>query len=119
MDPYEWLEDVDGEQALAWVRARNAETPAPPPELVAGVRAILDDRRRVPRPAWHGEHLYNLWQDADHPRGLWRRTTVDGYARAEPPWEVLLDLDALGRPRGRAGSGAARSTGGPTTPAAW
>ncbi|GAA1033269.1 prolyl oligopeptidase family serine peptidase [Virgisporangium ochraceum] len=99
-DPYEWLEDVDGERALAWVGARNAETPAPPPDLVAGVRAILDDRRRVPRPTWHGGHLYNLWQDADHPRGLWRRTTVDGYALDDPPWEVLLDLDALGAAEG-------------------
>jgi prolyl oligopeptidase len=25
-DPYLWLEDVEGEKALAWVTARNAES---------------------------------------------------------------------------------------------
>ena len=25
-DPYAWLEDVNGEKAMAWVRARNAES---------------------------------------------------------------------------------------------
>ena len=54
-------------------------------------------------PAWHrvgnfvfrhGEHFYNFWQDAEHPRGLWRRTSLAGYAQAQPEWDVVLDLDA-------------------------
>ena len=99
-DPYGWLEEVDGARALDWVRARNAEVDPPDPALVAEIRAVLDADARIPQPQWHGAHLYNLWQDAAHPRGLWRRTTVDGYGLAEPPWEVLLDLDALGRDEG-------------------
>ena len=43
-----------------------------------------------------GPYYYNFWQDAKNPRGLWRRTTLDEYRKAEPAWETVLDLDALG-----------------------
>jgi prolyl oligopeptidase len=35
-------------------------------------------RRCTRRGAW----LYNLWRDAEHPRGLWRRTTLAEYRKA-------------------------------------
>ncbi|MFJ9594404.1 prolyl oligopeptidase family protein [Streptomyces virginiae] len=100
-DPYLWLEDVSGETALAWVRERNAETV----EALTGdpgfkvleqeMREVLDDDGRIPYVFRRGRHLYNFWQDADHVRGLWRRTTLEEYRTDRPAWEVLLDLDAL------------------------
>lgn len=101
-DPWLWLEDVQGERALAWVRERNAETLAelqarpdfaPTRERLLG---ILDAKDRIPAVQRIGERLYNLWQDASHPRGLWRRTTLAEYRKPEPAWETVLDLDALG-----------------------
>ncbi|MGJ5243128.1 prolyl oligopeptidase family serine peptidase, partial [Bradyrhizobium oligotrophicum] len=47
-----------------------------------------------------GGLLYNQWKDAVHPRGLWRRTTMDEFRKAEPQWEVLLDLDRLAADEG-------------------
>jgi prolyl oligopeptidase len=105
-DPYLWLEDVQGERALAWVRARNATTrralegwPA-----FAGTRArlleILDSRERIPAVTRRGDWLYNFWQDAANPRGLWRRASLAEYRKPEPAWQVLLDVDALGRNEG-------------------
>ena len=47
-----------------------------------------------------GAHYYNLWQDAENPRGLWRRTSWESYLQDEPEWEVVLDLDALGSEEG-------------------
>ncbi|MCK5945255.1 MAG: S9 family peptidase, partial [Planctomycetes bacterium] len=47
-----------------------------------------------------GAHYYNLWQDANNPRGLWRRTTWQSYLTDQPEWEVVLDLDALGKAEG-------------------
>jgi prolyl oligopeptidase len=105
-DPWLWLEDVQGERALDWVRARNAESRARVEAWPAfgatraRVREILDASDRIPTVVRRGEHLYNLWQDAANPRGLWRRTTLAEYRKAEPAWEVLLDLDALGRAEG-------------------
>jgi prolyl oligopeptidase len=100
-DPYRWLEEVTGPGALDWVRARNAETMAALAgggrfeDLRAEIREVLDADDRIPAVAWRGGYLYNFWQDAAHPRGLWRRTTLAEYRRPRPDWEVLLDVDAL------------------------
>lgn len=105
-DPYLWLEEVDGERALTWVRERNrlarAELEAEPDFEVLrdSVRAILDSRQQIPDVVRRGAHLYNLWRDADQPRGLWRRTTLESYRRSEPEWEILIDLDALAAKEG-------------------
>jgi prolyl oligopeptidase len=100
-DEFLWLEDLDGERAAHWVRDRNAETvaaltaDAPFAAMRDELRQVLDSTERIPYPTLRGEHLYNLWRDAAHPRGLWRRTTLDQYRRREPDWQLLLDLDAL------------------------
>ncbi len=101
-DPWLWLEDVQGERALAWVRERNAETLAelqarpdfaPTRERLLG---ILNAKDRIPAVQRIGDRLYNLWQDETHKRGLWRRTTLAEYRKPSPAWETVLDLDALG-----------------------
>ncbi len=106
-DPYLWLEEVQGERALAWVRARNAESEArlrADPgfdTLRARLREVLDSRGQIPYVSRLGPWLYNLWRDASNPRGLWRRASLEEYRRAEPAWETVLDLDALGRREGK------------------
>ncbi|WP_415973164.1 prolyl oligopeptidase family serine peptidase [Rhodococcus sp. 077-4] len=99
-DPYLWLEDVTGEAALAWVRERNDVTI----ESLSGtdfdateasIREILDTDARIPYARRRGRFLYNFWRDAEHVRGVWRRTTMDEYRTESPAWDVLLDLDAL------------------------
>ncbi|MEX8518758.1 MAG: prolyl oligopeptidase family protein [Leptothrix sp. (in: b-proteobacteria)] len=105
-DPHLWLEEVLGEAALDWVRARNAESQAElsaRPEYAAlrpQLLAVLDSRERIPYVSRVGAQLYNFWQDATHKRGLWRRTTLASYRQAEPAWEIVLDLDALGAAEG-------------------
>jgi prolyl oligopeptidase len=106
-DPYLWLEDVDGEPALAWVREQNARTEralASSADFAASrgrILEVLDSREQIPYPQRWGDRLYNFWRDADQPRGLWRRTTLAEYRRPDPAWETLIDLDALGRSEGR------------------
>jgi prolyl oligopeptidase len=101
VDPYLWLEDVTGPAALDWVRERNTETlgelsgSARFAELRTEIRQVLDADDRIPYVRRRAGYLYNFWQDAAHPRGLWRRTTLAEYRRAEPDWDVLLDVDAL------------------------
>ncbi|HEX6885338.1 MAG TPA: prolyl oligopeptidase family serine peptidase [Planctomycetota bacterium] len=104
-DPFLWLEDVNGERALGWAREQNARSTG---ELVDGefraleerLRAILDSDEKIPSVREIGGQLYNLWQDARNPRGLWRRTTLAEYEKAQPAWETVLDLDALGQAEG-------------------
>ena len=106
-DPYLWLEDVQGERALAWVRERNATTEA---RLLAtpgfddrqqAILQVLDSRDRIPAVTRRGAWFYNRWQDAAQPRGLWRRTTLAEYRKPQPAWEIVLDLDALGHAEGQ------------------
>ena len=100
-DPYLWLEGVEDAKALDWVRERNAKAEAEiasTPEfkkLEADLRAILDSDARIPGVQKIGGYYYNLWKDKDHPRGLWRRTTLAEYRKAEPQWETVIDIDAL------------------------
>lgn len=99
-DPYLWLEEVTGENALDWVRSRNAvvqqkyET-AQFEQLREDFLKILDSDDRIPLVTKHGDYLYNFWRDKEHERGVWRRTTLDQYRLAQPNWEILLDLDKL------------------------
>ena len=102
-DPHLWLEEVTGDKALAWVRERNAETarelesgPAFK-SLEADILRILDSNAKIPYISKAGAHYYNFWKDAQHPRGLWRRTSLEEYRKAAPKWDVILDLDALGK----------------------
>ncbi len=101
-DPYLWLEDVTADIALDWVRARNEPTiaefgDADFDEMRAEALEVLDTDARIPYVRRRGEYLYNFWRDAANPRGLWRRTTLDSYRRDSPEWDVLIDVDALGR----------------------
>ncbi|MGN6642360.1 MAG: S9 family peptidase, partial [Verrucomicrobiota bacterium] len=100
-DPYLWLEDVTGEKALDWVRQQNAVTVKElenAPDF-KGTRqkllSILNSKERIPGVIKRGKFYYNFWMDEKNPRGLWRRTTLDEYRKAEPRWEIVLDLDRL------------------------
>jgi prolyl oligopeptidase len=99
-DPFLWLEEVEGSRATAWADAQSRTTM----ERLGGARfaadrdelcRLLDRPDNLPVPTRRGGLLYNLWKDADHPRGIWRRTTLDSYRTPAPDWDVLLDLDAL------------------------
>jgi prolyl oligopeptidase len=100
-DPYLWLEDVSSPKALSWVEAHNAKSTA---VLQADPRYqpfysealdILQAKDRIPAGSFIGGQIYNFWQDNEHVRGIWRRTTPESYATGKPTWETVLDLDAL------------------------
>ncbi len=105
-DPFLWLEEVEGERALAWVRERNAATEAllqADPRFEPTRQAmleVLDSREQIPFFVRRGNQLYNFWRDAEHPRGLWRRTPLDEYRKPAPAWETVIDLDALAAAEG-------------------
>jgi prolyl oligopeptidase len=98
-----WLEEVKGNEAQAWVAARNAETRtryASSPRFsddVAALRGMLDGAANTPRVTYMAGFYYNLGKDKDHPRGVWRRTTLDNLRKPATEWTAILDLDALSR----------------------
>ncbi len=100
-DEFLWLEDVEGEAALDWVRERNARAEAvlfadPNFERVrVSTLDILEADDRIAYPSRHGDLVHNFWTDAEHRRGLLRRTTWVDYLAGSPTWETILDVDAL------------------------
>ncbi len=103
VDPYLWLEEVDGKRAMDWVKARNAETvkelasTTTFKKMQADILEVLDSKARIPAVHRMGDLLYNFWRDQEHPRGLWRRTTLDEYKKESPAWKVIIDVDGLAR----------------------
>ncbi|RBH50507.1 S9 family peptidase, partial [Pseudomonas sp. MWU13-2860] len=102
-DPYLWLENIQGKQALSWVGEQNARTraglsrQADYPALRRDLLSILDSNDRIPGIEKIGVLYYNFWRDKDHPRGLWRRTTLDEYRKAGQKWETMLVLDQVAK----------------------
>ncbi|HJT44285.1 MAG TPA: prolyl oligopeptidase family serine peptidase [Rhizomicrobium sp.] len=102
-DPYDWLEDTHGEKPLAWVRDQNAKSLAPlkaDPRYQKNYDSILqvmDATDRIPMGSLSHGFVYNFWQDAANPKGIWRRTSIADYQNAAPRWELLLDVDALAK----------------------
>jgi prolyl oligopeptidase len=100
-DPYLWLEDIHGAQALQWVNDQNAvslkllKSDPNYQKNYDAILAILDADDRIPMGQLHGKYVFNFWQDPAHVRGIWRRTTVASYESAAPQWDVLLDIDKL------------------------
>lgn len=105
-DPYLWLEDVAGDEALGWVRAQNADTKAVIDSapgfaaLESDLLAVLDSDEKIPFVYKQGDYFYNFWTDKQNQRGLWRRTTLAEYRKPNPAWETLIDVDALNAAEG-------------------
>lgn len=106
-DPYIWLEEVNSEKSLAWVKTHNQRTVD---ELQKNSRyqkvtdeslAILSAKDKLPTISFHNGYVYNFWTDTKNPRGLYRRTTYANYKTAKPNWEIILDIDKLGKDEGK------------------
>ena len=102
-DKYLWLEDTSNPKTMEWVKAQNARTLAvfeADPHFAtdyADALRILNDPDRLAIPSLNGDMVYNEWKDAQHLRGLLRRTTLTDYLSPSPSWQPLLDTDALNR----------------------
>jgi len=103
-DPYTYMEEAEGAQALAFAKAENARSL---PQLqndprYAGLYAdalkIATAKDRIPAVGFAGDGTFrDYWQDADHVRGEWRTTSIASYRAGNPEWKTLLDLDALSK----------------------
>ena len=100
-DPYLWLEEVEGEKTLDWVKAQNKITldKYQEQDLFRQIEKqsleILDSKEKLAYPQFVGEHVYNFWRDEKYVRGLLRRMLLADYLNGSKEWEQVLDLDQL------------------------
>lgn len=102
-DPFLWLEEIESERSLSWVNERNARSlgvlqgDARYATLHAAALEIVNATDRIASPSFFGDGISNFWQDSEHVRGIWRRTTLESYQTDAPEWTTMLDVDALAR----------------------
>ena len=88
---------------MAWVKAENDRTAAvlkADPRFAtytADALKIIQSPDRIAQPDFHDGTIYNTWQDAQHERGILRRTSLADYETAQPHWQTVIDYDALGK----------------------
>jgi prolyl oligopeptidase len=102
-DKYQWLEDVSGARSMAWVKTENERTAkvleSDPrfADLEAKALKVYESKDRLATPLLRGEDVYNTWQDAEHVRGILRKTSLTDYLAAQPKWQTVIDYDALAK----------------------
>ena len=123
-DKYQWLEDVNGERSMAWVNAENARSAkvlqADPhyDALAETALKVLESPPACPVPGFRVGTIYNTWQDAQHVRGILRRTTLESYITDKPDWHTVIDYDALASRTTRSGLLTASTASTPVTASA-
>ncbi|GHG04726.1 prolyl oligopeptidase [Thalassotalea marina] len=105
-DPYLWLENVEGEKALNWVKQQNTQSLSylkgqdTYQTIYENTLSIVNDKERIPYAGERGGYYYNFWRDENHVKGIYRRTTLEEYKKDKPKWETILDVDALAKADG-------------------
>lgn len=101
-----WLEEVEGEKALAKVKAWNAKS-APQMEtetykaMKTELLEVYNSPEKIPYISYRNGLAHNFWQDDKNVKGIWRTTTLESYSSESPEWETILDFDALAEKDGK------------------
>ncbi|KXV73741.1 hypothetical protein AD953_15000, partial [Acetobacter malorum] len=101
-----FLDEIHGQQAMAWVRAQNLHTTSTlekDPRYAGFYKDVLTGLQapdRLAMPSLMGGAIWNFWQDAAHPHGIWREASQASYLKKAPDWAVRLDVDALAKQDG-------------------
>lgn len=102
-DPFIKLEDIRSEESMKWVRSENelssSHLKANPAFnlLKESIKGILASKEKIPNVTIIEDYFYNHWTDEKNPRGLWRRAKISELNKKHPAWDVLIDVDVLGK----------------------
>ena len=105
-DPFMWLEDVQGDKSMEWVKTQNAISEGELSQskfykdLHAQTLEIINSKDKIKYATIRGNKVYNFWRDDKNIRGLYREATLNDYLANKPQWEVVLDIDKLGKDEG-------------------
>lgn len=108
-DPYLWLEEIEGDRALAWTEEQSERTAArlaADPrfdQLKADYLASYQSEGRLPEMytlTQASGFVYRIAKGPDHPRGLLQRNRTASFGAGEAAWETLVDIDALAEAEG-------------------
>jgi prolyl oligopeptidase len=102
-DPFLWLEDVQGEKSMEWVKAQNAVSEGELSQssfykqLHQQLIELINSKDKIKYVSIRGDKVYNFWRDESNVRGLYREANLKDYLINKPQWKVVLDIDKLGK----------------------
>ncbi|MCE0557666.1 prolyl oligopeptidase family serine peptidase [Motilimonas sp. E26] len=102
-DNYLWLEEVESQLALDWVKEQNQRSQAELEQIPVfkpfqdAILSSLENNQKIPYGTRRDGNYFNFWQDKDHIKGVWRKAAFSDFVAGKPKWETLLDLDALNK----------------------
>jgi prolyl oligopeptidase len=100
-DPHLWLEDIEGDKVIDWVKSFNVvsteELTSNPmyDDILRDIKNIVFAKDRIPYGSFEEGYFWNFWEDETYKHGLLRRCSLEEYKQNSPVWEVMLDLDRL------------------------
>ncbi len=106
LDPFDWLEQLDGQRSLQWIQDQNARTidefsTSTYRDYESVLLSVYAHNEKTVSVDRYGEYVYAVHRSSDHLKGCWQRTTWQRYRDGKPEWEKLLDIDDLSRAEGR------------------
>lgn len=105
-DPHLWLEEVQDEKALNWVKAQNAVSETELRQsgyydaLKKDALEVLNSKDKIRYVSIRGDKVYNFWRDANNVRGIYREAKLADYLANTPRWQTVIDIDKLGKKEG-------------------
>jgi len=102
-DPYLWLEEIEDQKPLEWVKTENAlsDKIITASKLFSPLQKKIlntyNDKDKIAYPELSGKYVYNLWKDEKNQRGLWRCMIKSKYINGGTYWETVLDIDELSK----------------------
>ena len=117
-DPYLFLEEVESEESLTFATTANERCLSALGDPTLGpsysrILNVFESKDRLAYATVYGydkddleqKVVYNFWKDAQNPKGIWRKTTLEDYKQQtsssssteprQPNWKTVLDVDAL------------------------
>lgn len=98
-DDYLWLEEVEGDKALDWVKSENSKTIQnfEDHEVFKNnynqCLEILNRKDKIFSVNIEGDLVFNLWQDEKNPLGILRCLSLEDFKKQNLNWKILVDLD--------------------------
>lgn len=99
----DYLEQVEGAEALAFAKKNNVvsdarlKTDKRYKKTYEEILKIVTAKDKLPFFYIMDDTIFNFWQDNVHIKGILRKSTIKSFNTGKPSWKTVLDVDALGK----------------------
>lgn len=99
----DYLEEVEGAEALAFAKKNNEfsnaqlKTDKRYKRAYDEILKIVTAKDKLPSFYILNDMIFNFWQDSVHVKGLLRTTSISSFNTGKPKWTTVLNIDSLSK----------------------